>query len=142
MNKLKLDLNILRDKEWVEYENSGYPCRVTLEDAEIEKKVFLIPYDFHRTNSPYQSKGPVFVRKGLKSRKFKNNEVPVMLNHRLLSFRGYDKSGFMKEAITDKGIHTKEVIEKIFLNTEIEYIHIHNSSPGCYNYEIRRINID
>ncbi|MDB9874530.1 DUF1203 domain-containing protein [Flavobacteriaceae bacterium] len=48
----------------------------------------------------------------------------------------------MKEAITDKGIHTKEVIEKIFLNTEIEYIHIHNSSPGCYNYEIRRINID
>ena len=62
-----------------------------------------------------------------------------MLNHRHLSFRGYDKNGFMKEALTEKEINTRIVIEKIFENSEIEYIHIHNASPGCYNCEVRRI---
>ena len=94
-------------KRMVVDEKPGYPCRVTLEDAKIGEEVLLIPYDFHKTNSPYQSRGPVFVRKGLETNVFRNNEIPVMLNHRLLSFRGYDKNGFMKEAITEKGIHKK-----------------------------------
>lgn len=62
-----------------------------------------------------------------------------MLNHRLLSFRGYDKDGFMKNAITEKGVNTKTVIEQMLRSPEIEYIHIHNSSPGCYNCEVQRI---
>jgi transcriptional regulator len=45
----------------------------------------------------------------------------------------------MKEATTEKGENTKRVIERIFENSEIEYIHIHNSSPGCYNCEVQRI---
>ena len=120
-------------------EKPGYPCRVSLEDAEIGEEVILVPYDFHRTNSPYQSRGPIFIRKGIVTKELGINEIPVMLNHRLLSFRGFDKDGFMKEAITAKGANTKDVIEKIFENPEIDYIHIHNSSPGCYNCEVRRI---
>jgi hypothetical protein len=120
-------------------EKPGYPCRVSLEDAEIGEEVILISYEFHKTKSPYNSKGPIFIRKGIGTRELENNEIPIMLNHRLLSFRGYDKNGFMKEAITEKGINTRMVIEKIFENSEIEYIHIHNASPGCYNCEVRRI---
>ena len=120
-------------------EKPGYPCRVSLEDAKIGEEVILLPYEFHKTNSPYQSRGPIFVRKGIVTKQLENNEIPVMLNHRLLSFRGYDKDGLMKEATTEKGENTKRVIEQIFENSEIEYIHIHNSSPGCYNCEVRRI---
>jgi len=119
----------------------GYPCRVSLEDAEIGEEVILVPYDFHKTNSPYQSRGPIFVRKGIVTRVFENNEIPLMLNHRLLSYRGYDKYGFMKEAVIEKGQNTKSVIENIFKNTEIEYIHIHNASPGCYNCEVRKVEL-
>ena len=78
------------------------------------------------------------MRKGVKTSEFENNEIPVMLNHRLLSYRGYDKKGFMIEAITEKGVNTKSVIQQIFGNSEVAYIHIHNSSPGCYNCEVRR----
>lgn len=117
----------------------GYPCRVSLEDAEIGEEVILLPYEFHKTNSPYKSRGPIFVRKGVTTKVLKNNEIPIMLNHRLLSFRGYDKDGFMKVAITEKGENVHHVIEQIFANMEIEYIHIHNSSPGCYNCEVRRV---
>jgi len=126
-------------KRMIVDEKPGYPCRVSLEDAEIGEEVILLPYEFHKTNSPYQSRGPIFVRKGIVTKQLENNEIPVMLNHRLLSFRGYDKDGLIKEATTEKGENTKRVIEQIFENSEIEYIHIHNSSPGCYNCEVRRI---
>jgi hypothetical protein len=88
-----------------------YPCRVSLKDAEVGEEVILAPYDFHKTNSPYQSKGPIFVRKGVETKEYEINEVPIMLNHRLLWYRAYDKNGFMKDAITEKGVNTKSVIE-------------------------------
>ena len=134
-----VELEKLSIKRMIVDEKPGYPCRVSLEDAEIGEEVILVPYDFHKTNSPYQSRGPIFIRKGIVTKELGINEIPVMLNHRLLSFRGFDKDGFMKEAKTKKGINTKEVIEQIFENPEIKYIHIHNSSPGCYNCEVRRI---
>ena len=120
-------------------EKPGYPCRVSLEDAEIGEEVILVPFEFHKTKSPYQAKGPIFIRKGVKTKKMDKNEIPKMLNHRLLSFRGYDKSGFMKSALTEKGNKTIEIIGKIFENKNIEYIHVHNSSPGCYNCQVNRI---
>ncbi|NNL16424.1 MAG: DUF1203 domain-containing protein [Flavobacteriaceae bacterium] len=134
-----VELEKLGIKRMIVDENPGYPCRVSLKDANIGEEVILVPYDFHKTNSPYQSRGPIFVRKGIVTKVFKKNEIPIMLNHRLLSYRGYDKDGFMKEVVTEKGIHTRGVIETIFKNPEIEYIHIHNASPGCYNCEVRRV---
>jgi hypothetical protein len=62
-----------------------------------------------------------------------------MLNHRLLSFRGYDKDGIMVEAQTQSGSDSQNIIQQIFENKEVEYIHIHNSSPGCYNCEVNRV---
>ena len=120
------------------FEKPGNPCRVSFKDAEIGEVVILVSYKFHKTNSPYQSRGPIYVRNGIETRTFENNEILILLNHRLLSFRGYDKNGFMKEAITEKGVITERVIKQIFRISEIEYIHIHNSSPGCYNCEVRR----
>ena len=133
------ELERMSMKRMIVDEKPGYPCRVSLEDAEIGEEVILLPYEFHKTNSPYQASGPIFVRKGLRTKNLKKNEIPLMLNHRLLSFRGYNKRGFMKEARTEKGVNTKMVIEQIFEDPEIEYIHIHNSNPGCFNCEVRKI---
>lgn len=47
-------------------EYPGFPCRVSLEDAEIGEEVILLPYQHHKTNSPYQSSGPIFIRKNAK----------------------------------------------------------------------------
>ncbi|MEN3324963.1 DUF1203 domain-containing protein [Mariniflexile soesokkakense] len=138
--KSDIELEKQSIKRMIVNEKPGYPCRVSLEDAEIGEEVILVSYEFHKTNSPYKSRGPIFVRKGIETKEFQYNEIPVMLNHRLLSFRGYDKKGFMKVAKTEKGLDTKKIIEQIFENTKIEYIHIHNASPGCYNCEVRRVN--
>lgn len=117
----------------------GFPCRVSLEDAEIGEEVILLPYQHHRTNSPYQASGPIFVRRIAKTSSLGNNEIPKMLNHRLLSLRGYDKNGIMQEATVTEGNSLKEQIIKIFENEEINYIHIHNARPGCYNCVVERV---
>ncbi len=117
----------------------GFPCRVSLEDAEIGEEVILLPYQHHKTNSPYQSSGPIFVRKIAKSSIYEINEIPKMFNHRLLSLRGYDKNAIMKDATVIEGNNLKGQIFKIFENDDIQYIHIHNAKPGCYNCLVERV---
>jgi len=40
----------------------GFPCRVSLRDAEIGERVILLPFAHQPVDSPYCSSGPIFVR--------------------------------------------------------------------------------
>ena len=120
-------------------EKPGYPCRVTLEDAEIGEEIILFPFQHHKTNSPYQSIGPIFVRKNAEIINLNINEIPKMLLHRLLSLRMYNKKGMMIDAKTTKGEKLEKEIQESFKNNLVNYIQIHNSSPGCYNCQVNRV---
>lgn len=120
-------------------EKPGYPCRVSLEDVEIGEEVVLFPFQHHETNSPYQARGPIFIGKNAKGPDVGVNEIPKMLLHRLLSLRAYDKNGMMIDAKTVEGEELRNSITTIFKNSEACYIQIHNSSPGCYNCQVNRI---
>lgn len=115
-----------------------YPCRVSLEDAEVGEEVVLLPFKHHNTNSPYQSTGPIFVRKNAVRKRLNINEIPEMLLFRLLSIRVYDKNGMMIDAKTIKGKALKDEIKQVLNNSAAHYIQIHNSSPGCYNCQVNR----
>ncbi|MCT2560544.1 DUF1203 domain-containing protein [Chryseobacterium herbae] len=117
----------------------GFPCRTTLEDAKIDEMVFLLNYDFHNVNSPYRANGPVFVRANQPTKTYENNEIPVMFNHRLLSLRGYNKEAMMIFADVSEGKFLKEKLSQILENPKIEYIHLHNAKPGCFNCTVKRI---
>ncbi len=116
----------------------GFPCRVSLEDAEPGDEVILLAYQHHKTNSPYQSRGPIFVKKDAGTAKLAINEIPKLLNHRFLSLRGYDKKGMMKASLVAEGQNLREALNETFNNREIDYIHIHNAKPGCYMCEVVR----
>lgn len=117
----------------------GFPCRVSLQDAQIGEEVILLPYQHHKTTSPYQANGPIFVRKVAKTAALDTNEIPEMFNHRLLSLRGFDKNGMMKDASVTEGQNLREQIVQTFKNEDIKYIHIHNAKPGCYNCVVERV---
>ena len=120
-------------------EKPGYPCRVSLEDAEIGEEVLLLPFQHHKTKSPYQSSGPIYVRKNARKANLVINEIPVMLTHRLQSLRVYDNKGMMIDAKTIEGNKLKNEIEDIFKNNSADYIQIHNANPGCYNCQVNRV---
>lgn len=116
----------------------GYPCRVSLMDAEIGEEVVLTPFKYHDVDSPYQSIGPVFVREVARTAKPQVNEIPSMFHHRLLSIRAFDKTAMMIEAKVTGGQNLDEYIKRFFENEKIAYLHLHNAGPGCFNCLVQR----
>jgi hypothetical protein len=120
-------------------EKPGFPCRVSLVDAEVGETVLLLPFTHHDVASPYRASGPIFVRKGVRTATPGAGEIPVMFRHRLLSIRGYDAGGMIQGADVTMGTELEDVIQRFFGSKSVSYLHIHNAKPGCYNCRVVRL---
>lgn len=116
----------------------GYPCRVSLADAEIGERVLAINFVHHDVKSPYRSSGPVFVRQGAETASLDTNEIPEMLLKRMLSVRVYNANHIMINAQVINGESPEEILHGMFSDEQAEYIHIHNARPGCFNCSVLR----
>jgi len=116
----------------------GYPCRVSLSDAKIGERVLAQSFCHHNVNSPYRASGPIFVRENAQIAELDINEVPEMLRHRLLSVRAYNSGKLMIAAEVVQGKELESAIDRQFQNRDVEYIHIHNANPGCFNCSVYR----
>jgi len=116
----------------------GFPCRVSLEDAQVGEEVLLINYQHHKADSAYQSNGPIFVRRNAAESEMAPNQIPPILQDRNLSIRGYNQQGKMVDAIVVHGSGVKQALHKLFDDGNIDYLHIHNAGPGCFNCEVQR----
>lgn len=119
-------------------EKPGFPCRVSLVDAEVGETVILIPFVHHDVASPYRASGPIFVRRLAETASPAVNEVPGMLRHRTLSVRAYDGAGMMMDAAVVNGTEIETPIRRLFADARVSYLHIHNAGPGCYNCRVVR----
>ena len=70
--------------------NPGFPCRVSLQDAEVGEKVLLMNYEHQPMPTPFRSSHAIFVREWASQAIPDRNEVPEMFRHRLLSERAFD----------------------------------------------------
>jgi len=127
--------------KWVAVDsNPGYPCRVSLTEAEIGERVLAIPFFHHDVDSPYRASGPIFVREHGKTADIKPNQIPEILKQRLLSLRAYNSINMMCDAAIFQGEENLiKGIKSFFENPEITYIHIHNANPGCFNCSVERV---
>ena len=89
----------------------GYPCRVSLEDADIGETLILGQFEHHPVDGPYRSSGPIYIREAARDQFDCINEVPKQLLTRLLSIRGYDRVGLMCSAEVIEGRDLATVIE-------------------------------
>jgi hypothetical protein len=117
----------------------GFPCRVSLQDAEPGEAVILLPYAHHAIESPYRASGPIFVRESADEVSLAPGEIPAVLPTRLLSMRGYDENGMMLSANVVEGRQIKAQIENCFADPRINYIHLHNAGAGCYSCRVERV---
>jgi hypothetical protein len=119
-------------------EKPGFPCRVSLLDAEVGETVLLVPFVHHDTTSPYRASGPIFVRRDARMANPAAGEVPVMFRHRELSVRAFDSSGMMVGTEVVSGRELEKPIRRLFADEDVGYLHIHNAGPGCYNCRVVR----
>jgi hypothetical protein len=116
----------------------GFPCRVSLEDAEIGEAVILLPFTHHDVDSPYRASGPIFVRENAKEANPKPGEIPDVVASRVISVRAYDQSGMMLDGQIVRGRELKSRIDELFANSKIAYLQLHNAGAGCYSCKVER----
>ncbi len=120
----------------------GFPCRVSLKDAELGESVLLLNYEHQPASSPYRSSHAIFIREWASEAKPDENEVPEQLKQRLLSVRAFDRSGMMVDADVVDGQQVESLIERMFTNDLVSYLHLHNARPGCYAASVERLEAD
>jgi len=115
-----------------------FPCRVSLTDREIGESVLLLNHVSHDVANPYRATHAIFVTEGAEQAGEYVDEVPPVFQKRVLSLRGFDKDGMMADAILAQPGEADAGIRKLFANPEIETIHAHNATRGCFSAKIER----
>ena len=115
-----------------------FPCRVSLTDREIGESVLLLNHVSHDVANPYRATHAIFVTEGAEQAGEYVDEVPPVFQKRVLSLRGFDKDGMMADAILTQPGEADAGIRKLFANPEIETIHAHNATRGCFYAKIER----
>jgi hypothetical protein len=115
----------------------GYPCRVTLEEAEPGERVLLVGYQHQKAHSPYDAGGPIFVRESARDTFDRVGELPPVFNGRLLAVRAYDADGMMIHAeVVDSD--PRALFAQFFADPATRYLHVHNARRGCYSCRVER----
>lgn len=69
---------------------AGFPCRVSLVDADVGDELLLLSYLHQHADSPYRASGPIFVKRGARRAVLAPDEVPAQVQRRLMSLRAYN----------------------------------------------------
>jgi len=118
---------------------TGFPCRVSLVDAEVGDELLLLPFEHLSTGSPYRASGPLFVRKGARRAVLEPGEIPPYVTRRFMSVRAYDAGDMMIAADACDGADVRDVIERLMGDDAVSFIHLHNAKRGCFSCRVERV---
>jgi hypothetical protein len=116
----------------------GFPCRVSLRDAEPGESVLLVNYEHLAVASPYRSRHAIFVRENAVDARLDVDEIPEALETRLLSVRAFDRAGMMIDADVMQGSELVPAISRMLDKSAVDYLHVHNAKPGCFAARVDR----
>ncbi|HET6545145.1 MAG TPA: DUF1203 domain-containing protein [Rhodanobacteraceae bacterium] len=119
--------------------DSGFPCRVSLEDAAAGDELLLLHYLHHSVSSPYRASGPIYVRRGQTRRVLGPGLVPDYVTRRIISMRAYDSEHMMLSADVLEGSDIARALEHLFTDPAVSYVHLHNARQGCFSCHVRRV---
>lgn len=117
----------------------GYPCRVSLRDADPGEELLLLSHAHQPGASPYKASGPIYVRKGAVQVFAAVGEVPDYVGSRLISVRAYDASHMIIDAAVCEGSRVAAEIERMFDEDGVDYLHLHNAKRGCFSCRVNRV---
>lgn len=119
-------------------EKLSFPCRVSLTDRDIGESVLLLNHVSHDVANPYRASHAIFVTEGAEApAEFIDEPAPVFAT-RVLSLRAFDEEGMMADAILTYPGEADAGIRKLFENPDVQTIHAHNATRGCFAAKIER----
>jgi Protein of unknown function (DUF1203) len=110
----------------------GFPCRVSLADAEVGDQLILVNYAHQDAASPYRASHAIFVREGVEQAHPAVDEVPELFRFRILSLRAFDNDGMIVTADLCDGKELAPLLGRQLALRRVAYVHIHYAKFGCY----------
>lgn len=117
----------------------GYPCRISLEDAQPGDELLLLPFEHQPCASPYRASGPIYVRRGARQAVLEPGELPPYVTRRPISLRAYDAADMMVDAGIAEGAALRGEVERLLRDARVRYIHLHNAKRGCFSCALERM---
>jgi hypothetical protein len=116
----------------------GFPDRIELCDMAPGETALLVNYTHQGADTPYRASHAIFVREGAEQTRSFINEIPEVMQGRMLSLRAYDAAHMMVDATLVDGRKAHEIVERLLGNEVVAYIQAHYALRGCYAARIER----
>jgi uncharacterized protein DUF1203 len=118
-------------RRYVADKKPGFPCRVSLQDAEPGERVILVPYHHQPADSPYRAAGPIFVREGARTTSLPPDTVPRTAAFTFaIGARVRCRASDEADVIDGRDVESR--LASMFADDRVAYLHIHFARPGCY----------
>lgn len=117
---------------------TGYPCRVTLEDAAPGERLLLVNHVSHDVPTPFRTAYAIYVREAADAAAVYEDEVPVYLGRRTLGLRAFDAEGMLRGGLLAMPGEADSQIRALLDRPEVAEIHAHNAAYGCFLARIER----
>ena len=116
----------------------GFPCRITLDDAEPGETLLLVNHCSHQGDNPYRATHAIFVKEGATDPAVYEDEVPPALDRRILSLRAFAADGMMRDAALAQPGEADETIRRLLTEEAVDHIDAHNAIRGCFAARVER----
>jgi hypothetical protein len=126
-------------RRYLAADGDSYPDRIELRHARPGEAVLLVNYEHQPAASPYRAAHAVFVIEGAGTAFDRVGVVPEVLRPRLLSLRAFDAQHWMVDADVVDGASVEMLIERLFADPQVAYLHAHFARRGCYACRIDRV---
>jgi hypothetical protein len=109
---------------------SGYPCRVSLEEAAPGEELVLLNHISLDAPTPFRASHAIYVRKDAARARYAD-EVPPLFASRTLSLRGFDAQGMLRGGLLAMPGEADAAIRELFARDEIDTIHAHSAAMAA-----------
>ena len=116
----------------------GYPCRITLQDAEPGDTLLLMNFESHSADTPYRSAYAIYVNETATATARLADALPQVMAKRPIALRIFSADGMLIGADLATGDALDAAIRRAFDNPAAAYIHAHNAAHGCFAARIDR----
>lgn len=116
----------------------GYPCRISLRDADPGKTVILANYQHQPADSPYRSSHAIYVTEGATQAAPESGDVPEMIRSRLISLRLFNDRDMIVDGRVLQGDALADALVQSLADHAVAYGHIHFAGRGCFAARVTR----
>jgi hypothetical protein len=116
----------------------GFPCRVSLADAEPGETLLLVNHVSHDADTPYRATHAIFINEAATQAAVYRDTLPPAFAGRVLSLRAFDRDGMMRDAALAQPGEADKVIRALLDDPEIDHVDAHNATRGCFAARIER----